>query len=92
YVTEYQKRNESGAEGKSRDKAIRRKAVKKERSIAPKFPGACTRKANAAASGSQRICRGERRVETEQIEGFDNAEERIMTKDQIMLSILILAE
>jgi len=64
----------------------------KERSIAPKFPGACTRKANAAASGSQRICRGKRRVETEQIEGFDIAEEWIMTKDQVMLSILILAE
>ncbi len=46
----------------SRDRAIRRKAVKKERSIAPKFPGVCTRKANAAASGSQRICRGKMRV------------------------------
>ena len=64
----------------------------KERSIAPKFPGVCTRKANAAASGSQRIYRGKRRVEIEQIEGFDNAEEWIMTKDQVMLSILILAE
>jgi len=74
------------------DKAIRRKAMAKERSIAPKFPGACTRKAKAAASGSQRICRWKRRVETEQIEGFDNAEERIMTKDEVMLSILILAE